>query len=389
MLADRIKVIPPSPTLSINAKAKAMKAAGIDVVSLAAGEPDFDTPEHIKEAAIKAVKEGFTKYTPVGGIPELKEAVINFIELEYALKYNPEEVLVSCGGKQALYNLFQVILNPGDEVIIPAPYWVSYPPMVLLAGGKPVIVKTDEKDGFKLKPEILKPHLSPWTKAIIINSPSNPTGSVYTKEDLEALAEVLAGKNIWIISDDVYHKIILKDEVRWTSIATVSPEIKEKTLIVNAVSKTYSMTGWRIGFLIGNKEIIKAATKLQSQSTSNPSSIAQKAAVAALNGPQVFLAGWVDAFKGRAQRLLKLLKEIPGVSCFEPEGAFYAFPCMKRYFKGDSFKLAEYLLEEAKVAVVPGVAFGQDGFVRLSFATSLATIEEALRRMKAALEILK
>ncbi|MCD6320073.1 MAG: pyridoxal phosphate-dependent aminotransferase [Candidatus Desulfofervidaceae bacterium] len=388
MLADRIKSIPSSPTLSITAKAKAMKAAGIDVASLAAGEPDFDTPEHIKEAAIKAVKEGFTKYTPVGGILELKEAVINFMELEYGLKYDPEEVLVACGGKQALYNLFQVILNPGDGVIIPAPYWVSYPPMVLLAGGKPVIVQTDEKDGFKLKPETLKSHLSPWTKAIIINSPSNPTGSVYTKKDLEALAEVLAGKNIWIISDDVYHKIILKDEVCWASIATVSPEIKEKTLIVNAVSKTYSMTGWRIGFLIGNKEIIKAATKLQSQSTSNPSSIAQKAAVAALNGPQDFLTTWVDVFKKRAQRLLGLLKEVPGVSCFEPEGAFYAFPCMKKYFNGDSLKLAEYLLEEAKVAVVPGIAFGQDGFVRLSFATSLATIEEALKRMKTFLEML-
>jgi len=389
MLADRIKAIPPSPTLSITAKAKAMKAAGIDIVSLAAGEPDFDTPEHIKEAAIKAIKEGFTKYTPVGGIPELKEAVIKFMELEYGLKYDLEEVLVSCGGKQALYNLFQVILNPGDEVIIPAPYWVSYPPMVLLAGGKPVIIETDEKDGFKLKPEALKPHISPWTKAIIINSPSNPTGSVYTKEDLEALAEVLVDRNVWIVSDDVYHKIILKDEVRWASIATLSPEIKEKTFIVNGVSKTYSMTGWRIGFLIGNKEIIKAATKLQSQSTSNPSSIAQKAAIAALNGSQDFLTLWVDTFKKRAQRLLELLKEIPGVSCFEPEGSFYAFPCMQGYLKGDSLKLTDYLLEKAKIAVVPGVAFGKDGCLRLSFATSLATIEEALKRMKTALEVLK
>jgi aspartate aminotransferase len=392
MLANRIKTIPPSPTLSITAKAKAMQAAGEDVLSLAAGEPDFDTPEHVKEAAIKAIQEGFNKYTPVGGIPELKEAIVNFVKREYGLEYNSEEVLVCCGGKQALYNLFQVILNPGDEVIIPAPYWVSYPPMVLLAGGKPVIIETKEEDGFKLNPQDLEAHITPWTKVLILNSPSNPTGSVYTKEELKAIAQVLKGKDIWIVSDDVYHKIILKDDIEWMSIASVDEEIREKTLIVNALSKTYSLTGWRVGYLIGNKEVIKAATKLQSQSTSNPNSIAQKGAVAALNGPQDFLQTWVEAFRQRAKRLMEMLKEIPAVSCFEPQGAFYAFPNFSAYFNekiDNSVRMAEYLLEEAKVAVVPGIAFGKEGFVRVSFATSLEVIEGACQRIKKALEKLK
>jgi len=388
MVSNRIKNIPPSPTLTINAKAKAMQAAGIDVISLAAGEPDFDTPEHIKEAAIKAIKDGFTKYTAVGGIPELKEAVVNYIAKEYGLNYSPEEVLISCGGKHALYNLFQVILNPGDEVIIPAPYWVSYPPMILLAGGKPVIVETEEKKGFKLTPEILKSYLTPWTRAIIINSPSNPTGSVYTKKELEALAEVLIGKDIWIVSDDVYHKILLEDNLKWFSIANID-ELKEKTFIINAVSKTYSMTGWRIGFLVGNKEIIRAATRLQGQSTSNPTSIAQKAALAALNGPQDFLKDWLNAFKERKKRLLSLLKEISKISCFEPKGAFYAFPNISAYLNkdiSDSVKLAEYLLEKAHVGVVPGLAFGKEGYIRISFATSLELLEKAIERIKNSIE---
>ncbi|MDL1955590.1 MAG: pyridoxal phosphate-dependent aminotransferase [Candidatus Desulfofervidus auxilii] len=388
MVSNRIKNIPPSPTLTINAKAKAMQAAGIDVISLAAGEPDFDTPEHIKEAAIKAIKDGFTKYTAVGGIPELKEAVVNYIAKEYGLNYSPEEVLISCGGKHALYNLFQVILNPGDEVIVPAPYWVSYPPMILLAGGKPVIVETEEKKGFKLTPEILKSYLTPWTKAIIINSPSNPTGSVYTKKELEALAEVLIGKDIWIVSDDVYHKILLEDNLKWFSIANID-ELKEKTFIINAVSKTYSMTGWRIGFLVGNKEIIRAATRLQGQSTSNPTSIAQKAALAALNGPQDFLKDWLNAFKERKKRLLSLLKEMSKISCFEPKGAFYAFPNISAYLNkdiSDSVKLAEYLLEKAHVGVVPGIAFGKEGYIRISFATSLELLEKAIERIKKSIE---
>ncbi len=392
MLASRIKAIPPSPTLTITAKAKAMRAAGEDVLSLAAGEPDFDAPEHVKEAAIKAIKEGFNKYTPVGGIPELKEAIVNFVKREYGLGYDPEEVLVCCGGKQALYNLFQVILNPGDEVIIPAPYWVSYPPIVLLAGGKPVIIETKEEEGFKLNPQDLEAHITPWTKALILNSPSNPTGSVYTKEELEAIIQVLKGKNIWIVSDDVYHKIILKDEIKWMCIASIDEEIRKRTFIVNALSKTYSLTGWRIGYLIGSKEVIKAATRLQSQSTSNPNSIAQKGAVAALNGPQDFLQTWVDAFKRRANRLMEMLIEIPNLSCFEPQGAFYAFPNISAYFNKtitDSVKMAGYLLEEAKVAVVPGAAFGKEGFIRISFATSLEVIEKACQRLKKALEKLK
>ncbi len=389
MLANRIKLIPPSPTLTINAKAKAMRAAGEDVISLAAGEPDFDTPEHVKEAAIKAIREGFNKYTAVGGIPELKEAIISFVQKEYNLKYSQEEVLVCCGGKQALYNLFQVILNPGDEVIIPAPYWVSYPPMVLLAGGKPVIVQTSEENGFKVTPESLEKAITPWTKAIILNSPSNPTGSVYTKEDLEGIGAILKDKNIWIVSDDVYHKILLKPELKWNCIANLDEEIKRKTFIVNALSKTYSLTGWRIGYLIGNKDVIKAATKLQSQSTSNPNSIAQRGALAALTGPQDFLEQWVAAFRKRATYLMDFFKKIPGIRCFEPEGAFYAFPNVSSFFNlkaSDSVKLSEYLLEEAKVAVVPGIAFGKEGFIRISFATSLETIKKACERIKIALE---
>ena len=388
IIAKRIKAIPPSPTLTITAKAKALRAAGEDVISLAAGEPDFDTPDHIKKAAIDAIHAGFTKYTEVGGIPELKEAVAQYIKMEYGLSYTLDEIMISCGGKQALYNLFQVILEPGDEVIIPAPYWVSYPPIVILAGGRPIIVKTREEDGFRLRAEDIKPYIGPKTKAIIINSPSNPTGSIYTKEDLLKIAELIIRYNIHIISDDVYHKIIL-DDIEWCCIASLGEEVKKRTFIINSVSKTYAMTGWRIGYLIGNKNVIKAATRVQSQSTSNPNSIAQKAALAALTGPQDFVRGLVEVFKKRRDLLMENLAKIPGVSCFRPQGTFYAFPRFSSYFNKkikDSLKFTEYLLEEAKVAVVPGIAFGSDGFVRLSFATSLDTIEEGLFRIKKALD---
>lgn len=388
IIAQRIKAIPPSPTLTISAKAKALKAKGEDVISLAGGEPDFDTPDHIKKAAIEAISAGFTKYTPVDGILELKEAVAQYIEKEYSLSYTPEEVMISCGGKQALYNLFQVILDPGDEVIIPAPYWVSYPPMVVLAGGKPVIVKTEEEDDFKLKAKTLKPHVTPKTKAIIINSPSNPTGSVYTKTDLIEIAEIALKYNIYIVSDDVYHKIIL-DNIDFQCIANLDPEIRKKTFIVNSVSKTYAMTGWRVGYLIGDRRVIKAATRVQGQSTSNPNSIAQKAALAALTGPQGFIEGFVVAFKKRRATLMEHLAKISMVSCFRPQGAFYAFPCFSSYFNNkieDSVKFAEYLLEEVNVAVVPGIAFGSEGFVRLSFVNPLEVIEEGIFRIKRALD---
>jgi aspartate aminotransferase len=389
MFSERIKLIPPSPTLTVSAKAKAMKLAGIDIISLSNGELDFATPQHIKEAAIRALKEGFTKYTPVDGISELKEAIIRFLEVEYGLRYSLEEVIVCCGGKHALYNLFQVILNPGDEVIIPSPYWVSYPPLVSLAGGRPIIIQTEKKDGFKLKAEALKPHLSPWTKALILNNPSNPTGSLYTKTDLETLVEVLVDKNIWIVSDDIYHKILLKQGAKWTSIASLSLKIKEKTLIINGVSKTYAMTGWRIGFLVAPKDIVKAATRLQSQSTSNPNSIAQKAAVAALSGPQEFISEWIKILNKRLTSLLGGLKELVGLNCFVPEATFYAFADFSYYLNkkvSNSVKLAEYLLEKAKVAVVPGVAFGKEGFIRVSFTIPTEDIKEALNRIKEALQ---
>ncbi len=388
IIAQRVKLIPPSSTLTISAKAKALKEAGEDVISLAGGEPDFDTPDHIKKAAIKAISAGFTKYTPVDGIPELKQAVVQYIEKEYSLSYTSEEVMISCGGKQALYNLFQVILDPGDEVIIPAPYWVSYPPMIVLAGGKPVIIKTEEDDDFKLKVKTLKSHITSKTKAIIINSPSNPTGSIYTKTDLIEIAKIALEYNIYIVSDDVYHKIIL-DDIDFQCIASLDPEIKKKTFIINAVSKTYAMTGWRIGYLIGDRRVIKAATRIQGQSTSNPNSIAQKAVLAALTGPQGFIEGFVTVFKKRRDCLMEHLAKIPKVSCFRPQGAFYAFPCFSPYFNkkiSDSVKFTEYLLEEAKVAVVPGIAFGSEGFVRLSFANSLEAIEEGILRIKKALD---
>lgn len=304
-----------------------MKAQGVDVVGFGAGEPDFDTPENIKEAAIKALKEGFTKYTPVPGIDELKEAIIAKYEKEQGLKYDKSEVIVSCGAKHSLYNIAMALYEEGDEVIVPAPYWVTYPDQAVLAGAKPVFIYTKEENEFKVQPEELEEAITERTKAIILNYPCNPTGATYTKEELEKLAEVILKKNpnCWIISDEVYEKIIY-DGREHVSIATVSPEVKERTLVVNAVSKTYSMTGWRIGWVCGNKEVVAAMSKLQSQSTSNPTSIAQKAAVEALMGPQDAVAEMVKAFKERRDYIVDRLNSMPGVSCFKPHGAFYVFP---------------------------------------------------------------
>ena len=393
IMSERISNIKPSPTLAMNAKALSMRAAGIDVISFGVGEPDFDTPRHIREAAVQAIEEGFTRYTAVGGIPELKDAIVEKFRRDNNLNYESDEVMVSCGGKHVLYNLAQAFLNPGDEVIIPAPYWVSYPPIVTLAGAKPMVVGTEEEDDFKLSPESLEAAITPGTRLLVLNSPSNPTGSVYTESELRALTEVISKHDIWVVSDEIYEELIFDDRPFY-SIAQMSDEAKSKTFIVNGVSKTYAMTGWRIGYVAGPREIVAGMNKIQSQSTSNPNSIAQKAAVAALNGPQDSIRAMLEAFDERRQYLVQRLNAIKGVHCNMPGGAFYAFPNFSHYFntetEGETIKgsvdLCEYLLTEARVALVPGMAFGDDDFIRFSYATGLETIKEGLDRIENALE---
>jgi aspartate aminotransferase len=392
-LARRIRQIPPSATLALNAKANALKAQGVDVVNFGVGEPDFDTPDNIKQAAIKAIEAGFTRYTPVGGIPELKEAIIKRFQQDLGLTYKPAEIMVSCGGKHALYNLFQVLFDQGDEVVVPAPFWVSYPPMLMLAEATPVIIHTREENGFKLTAEELKEHITPKTKGIILNSPSNPTGMVYSRQELEALAQVALAYKLIIISDDIYDKILF-DGGSFVNLAMLAPELKESTFVLNGVSKTYAMTGWRIGFAAGPAQAIAAAVNLQSQSTSNPTSISQKASVEALNGPQEFVSEMVREFAWRRDDIYQRLLAIPGVTCPKPGGAFYIFPNFSAYFdrlkptagQTHSQALAEYFLEEAKVAAVPGAEFGEDACIRLSFATSRERIATGLDRIRDALE---
>ena len=393
ILSNRAKNLKPSPTLAINAKAKSMQAQGIHVISFGAGEPDFDTPQNIKQAAKKAIDEGFTKYTPVGGIDELKDAIIKKFQRDSGLSYKRPEIIVSCGGKHSFYNLAQAIFDQGDEVIIPAPYWVSYPPMVSLAGGSPVIVETTEKNEFKITPEDLKKAITPKTKALIINSPSNPTGSAYTKKELEKIAEIAILKNFFVISDEIYEKIVYNG-FQFISIASLSEETKKKTIIVHGVAKTYAMTGWRIGYTAGSEEIISAMNNIQSQSTSNPTSIAQKASVEALAGPQDEVGKMVSAFAQRRNYIVDRLNKIPAVSCYKPAGAFYAFPNFSSYY-GKSYQgkkiensthLADFFLEVARVAVVPGVEFGADPFERLSYATSMEDIKEGLNRIEETLK---
>ena len=392
-LARRIRQIPPSATLALNAKANHLKAQGVDIVNFGVGEPDFDTPDNIREAAIRAIREGFTRYTPVGGIPELKEAIANKFQADYGLSYKPAEIVVSCGGKHALYNLFQVLFDQGDEVVIPAPYWVSYVPMAMLADATPVIIPTREANGFKLTAAELKARLTPRTKGLVINSPSNPTGGVYTREELAALGEVVLEAGLTVISDDIYDKILF-DGAKFVNIAMLSPELKARTFVLNGVSKAYAMTGWRIGYLAGPEAGIKAADNLQSQSTSNPTSIAQKAAVEALNGPQEALATMVAEFAWRRDDIYRRVLEIPGVTTTKPAGAFYIFPNISAYYdrlkvapgQSQSGALAAYLLEEAQVAAVPGGEFGEDKCLRFSYATSRERIATGLSRIKAALE---
>lgn len=390
-LSSRILKIKSSAILEITSKVNALQAAGKDIISFGAGEPDFDTPAHIKLAAVKAIEAGFTKYTAVGGIDALKDAIIHKLQRDNQLNYDRSEIVVSCGAKHTLYNLFQVLFEEGDEVIIPSPYWVSYLDMVILSGAKPVILETDRDRGFKIDPEQLERLINDYTRAIIINSPSNPAGVVYTAGELEAIANIIRGRDIIVISDDIYEKIIYNG-LSFCNIASVDESLKRTTVIVNGVSKTYSMTGWRIGYAAGPEEIISAVTKLQSQNTSNPTSISQMAAIAALDGNQDNVSEMVGQFKNRRDIIVRKLNAIPGITCMSPQGAFYVFPdvslLLGRSYRSTTIStssdLAAYLLDEAGVAVIPGADFGHDRHIRISYATSLNKIEEGMERIKIA-----
>ncbi|MBN8207950.1 pyridoxal phosphate-dependent aminotransferase [Bacillus sp. NTK071] len=384
-LSKRVAALTPSATLEITAKAKALKAEGHDVIALGAGEPDFNTPSHILEAAKKAMDEGLTKYTPAGGIVPLKESIISKFEQDQNLSYNPEEIIVCTGAKHALYTLFQVILDEGDEVIIPTPYWVSYPEQVKLAGGHPVYVEGKEDQSFKVTVDQLEKAVSTRTKAVIINSPSNPTGSIYTPEELKEIGAFCLKHDIMIVSDEIYEKLVY-DGAEHTSIAQLSDELKQQTIIINGVSKSHSMTGWRIGYAAGRKEIIKAMTNLASHSTSNPTSISQYAALAAYEGSQKPVVEMKEAFEERLNTVYDQLSSIPGFTCVKPQGAFYLFPNAKEAAEKTGFNsvddFVKGLLEEEKVALVPGSGFGSPDNVRLSYATSLDVIQEAIHRIE-------
>ena len=396
MISKRVRAIKPSPTLVIDAKAKQLKQQGENIINFGPGEPDFDTPDHIKDAAIKAINEGYTKYLPVGGTPELKKAICDKLKRDNGLDYLPQEIIVSCGAKHSIYNLFQTIIDEGDEIIIPAPFWVSYTDMVVLAGGKPVIINAQDKTGFKITSKQVEDAISKNTKAIIINSPSNPTGAAYSAQELSEIAQVCLKHNLLIIADDIYEKLVY-DNFKFTSVASISKEAKDATIVINGVSKAYAMTGWRIGYAAGRKEIIDGMAKVQSQSTSNPTSISIKAAAQALNGSQEPVETMRKEFEKRRNFIVERLNKIEGLKCLKPQGAFYVFPNVESIL-GASFKgvkierdvqLADFLLDEAKVATVPGSAFGADGYIRLSYAASLENIKEGTDRIEKALGLLK
>ncbi len=388
--SERVKRVKPSPTLAITARAAELRAAGKDILGLGVGEPDFDTPEHIKSAAIDAIHRGETRYTAVDGTPALKQAIINKFSRDNKLDYKAEQILVSSGGKQSFYNLCQAMLDSGDEVIIPAPYWVSYPDMVLLADATPVIVLAGSQQGFKLSPEQLDQAISKNTRLFVINSPSNPTGVAYSRKELEALGEVLRHyPDVMIATDDMYEHILWMDEP-FSNILMACPDLYDRTIVLNGVSKAYAMTGWRIGYAAGPAELIKNMKKVQSQSTSNPCSISQAAALAALDGDQSCIDNMMVAFKERHEYLVNALNQIPGFNCLHGDGTFYAFPDVSEVIartKGvnNDLDLAEYLLNEAEVAIVPGSAFGAENYIRLSFATSLEVLQEAIARISKAL----
>jgi aspartate aminotransferase len=388
-LSARVQAVKPSATLAITARAKELKAAGKDVIGLGAGEPDFDTPDHIKQAAIRAINEGFTKYTAVDGTPELKRAVIAKFQRDNGLDYEPDQILVSCGGKQSFYNLAQAVLDPGDEVVIPAPYWVSYPDMVLLAGATPVLVDAGSDQRFKITAEQLRGAMTERTRLVVINSPSNPTGMAYSQAELAALGEVLRDyPDALIATDDMYEHIRWDTATPFVNILNACPDLTDRTLVLNGVSKAYSMTGWRIGYAGGPAAVIKAMKKVQSQSTSNPTSISQVAAQAALDGPQECIGEMLVAFKERHDFVVETLNGIPGVDCLPTDGTFYVFPEVTGLIEridgvGNDLELAEYLIEQAGVALVPGSAFGLAGCARISIATSRDNLEQALARIAA------
>jgi len=384
-IAQRVQAIKPSPTLAVTARAAEMRAAGHDIIGLGAGEPDFDTPQHIKDAAIEAINKGFTKYTPVDGIVTLKQAIINKFAEDNKFTYGLKQVLVSCGGKQSFYNLAQALLNPGDEAIIPAPYWVSYPDMVMLAGGKPVIVHAGIEQNFKITPDQLEAAITDKTRLFVINSPSNPTGVHYTPYELAALGAVLLkNPQIVIATDDMYEHI-LWEGTPFKNILNMCPDLYDQTMVLNGVSKAYSMTGWRIGYAAGPEKLIQKMKTIQSQSTSNPTSISQHASLAALTGDQTFVKDMVTTFKQRHDYVLDSLLKIAGVKCKPSQGTFYIFPSMEAVMERMGIKtdieFSELLIEKAGVALVPGSAFGAEGYVRISFATSMENLEKALSRL--------
>ena len=389
IISDSLKKIKPSPTIAVTQKARELKAAGKDVIGLGAGEPDFDTPDNIKQAAIKAINDGDTKYTAVDGTPALKKAIVEKFKKENNLDYTTDQITVGAGGKHVIYNAMMATLNDGDEVIIPAPYWVSYPDIVLLAGGNPVVMECDEKQGFKINPSDLEKFITPKTKWIILNSPSNPTGACYSENDIKAIAAVLEKhKHIYILSDDIYEHVTYEG-FKFFTIAQIE-SLKDRVLTMNGVSKAYSMTGWRIGYAAGPKDIVKAIAKIQSQSTTNPSSISQAASVEALSGTQDFIKKRADSFQERRDFVVKSLNDIDGINCLNPDGAFYVFPSCKgligkkdpngKEIKSDT-DFVQSLLENSGIAVVQGSAFGLEGFFRISYATSMENLKKALEKI--------
>jgi aspartate aminotransferase len=395
-LAARTKLIKPSVTLAIAAKAGKLRAEGVDVVNFSAGEPDFDTPQHIKDAAVEALRKGMTKYTDVRGIEPLREAIAQKYQRECGLQYKKDEVLVSCGAKHSVYNILQAVVDPGDEVLVAAPYWVSYSDMALLAQGTTNTIKTEQANGFRMKPDQLKDTLTPRTRVFILNSPCNPTGATYNKDELVAIADILENHDCIILADDIYEKIVY-DNLQVCNLVALNPRLRDRTVIINGVSKSYSMTGWRIGYALGPSDIISAAAKIQSQSTSNPTSIAQAAALEAIQGSQDEVASMVQEFAKRRNTIVDGLNSIPGISCLKPQGAFYVFPNVNGLFGkrcdgnilSSPCDVADYFLEEAKVAVVPGEDFGSTQHIRFSYATSREDIEKGCDRIRQAVEKLQ
>jgi len=392
----KIQRIQPSMTLAVDAKAKELRANGVDIIGFGAGEPDFDTPDKIKKAGIAAIETNITHYTPVGGIDALKQAIVNKFEHDNNLIYEKNQILVSCGAKHSLFNIAQVLWEERDEIIVPAPYWVSYPDIIRYAGAKPVIIDTLSANEFKITPDQISSAMTPNTRAIIINSPSNPTGSAYSKKELEGIAECALSNKLLIVSDEIYEKVVF-DGFEQHSICSIGKEVQNNSILINGVSKSYAMTGWRIGYLAANEEIVKQAGKLQSQSTSNPTSISQMASITALNDTEADVSQMVDEFQKRRDTLLNCLLKTPFVECYKPVGSFYTFPDFSAFygksFKGekieDSIQLANFLLEQGKVALVPGIAFGADRNLRLSFAASMDTIKQGVDRITKALDLLE